>query len=65
MALPIMQGWQHLALISPLFVVLLLTRLSGIPMLRHKAEARWGDDVDYKKYRANTSTLFPMPPKKQ
>ncbi len=64
MALPIMQGWQHLALLSPVFVTLLLTRLSGIPMLRAKAEARWGKDVDYLAYRARTSTLVPLPPKR-
>lgn len=63
MALPVLEGWQWVTLISPVFVFLLLTRLSGIPLLRAKAEARWGDDPAYKAYRANTSTLLPMPPK--
>jgi steroid 5-alpha reductase family enzyme len=33
MALSVLQGWQWVALISPLFVTLLLTRVSGIPLL--------------------------------
>jgi steroid 5-alpha reductase family enzyme len=37
-ALPVLQGWQWVALISPLFVTLLLTRISGIPLLAKKAD---------------------------
>ena len=33
-ALPVLQGWQLLTLISPLFVFVLLTRMSGIPLWR-------------------------------
>ncbi len=32
-ALPTLAGWRWLTLVSPLFVILLLTRVSGIPML--------------------------------
>jgi steroid 5-alpha reductase family enzyme len=32
-ALPILHGWQWVAMISPLFVTLLLTRVSGVPLL--------------------------------
>lgn len=41
-ALPVLQGWQWVALISPVFVTLLLTRVSGVPMLEKKADTKWG-----------------------
>jgi len=63
LAIPVLSGLQWVTLISPVFVILLLTKISGIPMLRAKAEKRWGDDADYQSYRANTSTLIPLPPK--
>ena len=63
MALPILQGWQWLCLISPFFVVLLLTRVSGIPLLRAKAQKKWGDEADYQRYIAATPLLIPRPPK--
>ncbi len=42
-ALPVLRGWQWVALISPVFVTLLLTRVSGIPLLEKKADKKWGD----------------------
>jgi steroid 5-alpha reductase family enzyme len=61
-ALPILSGWQYLTLISPVFVYLLLTRVSGIPMLEARADERWGGDADYEDYKARTPVLFPRPP---
>jgi steroid 5-alpha reductase family enzyme len=58
-AVPALAGWQWLTLISPLFVFLLLTRVSGIPLLERKAERRWGDDPEWQAYRANTPVLVP------
>jgi len=60
-AMPALSGWQHVALISPVFVYLLLTRISGIPMLESRAEERWGDDPAYRDYKARTPVLFPRP----
>ena len=62
-ALPVLAGWQYVALISPVFVYVLLTRVSGIPMLEARAEARWGDDAQYRAYRDRTPILFPRPPR--
>lgn len=63
-AAPVLQGWQWVALLSPIFVVVLLTRVSGIPTLEKKAATKWGDDPEYLAYRARTSVLIPMPTKK-
>lgn len=60
--LPVLSGWQWLTLISPLFVILLLTRISGIPMLETRANEKWGGDPAYEDYKAHTSILIPRPP---
>lgn len=62
-ALPVLSGWRWVTLISPVFVTLLLTRVSGIPMLEARAEKRWGDEEDFKRYTANTPVLIPRPPR--
>jgi len=58
-ALPALHGWQLATLVSPLFVILLLTRVSGIPMLERDARERWGDDPDWQRYVAETPVLIP------
>ncbi len=58
-ALPVLQGWQWVALISPVFVTLLLTRVSGVPLLEAKADKKWGGQEDYEKYKKNTPVLIP------
>lgn len=62
MALPVLSGWQYLTLISPIFVFLLLTRISGVPMLEAKADKTWGGQADYEAYKAKTPELWPKPP---
>ncbi len=62
-ALPALRGWQHLTLISPVFVFLLLTRVSGVPLLEARAEARWGELPAYRAYRDRTPTLVPRLPR--
>ena len=52
-------GWQFIALISPVFVVLRLTRVSGIPLLGRKAEKKWGGQADYEEYVSRTPVLIP------
>ncbi|MDJ1114638.1 DUF1295 domain-containing protein [Microbacterium dauci] len=58
-AIPVLSGWQWIAVLSPLFVALLLTRVSGIPLLEKKADARWGGQADYEEYKAKTGVLVP------
>lgn len=58
-AAPVLGGWQWVAILSPLFVILLLTRVSGIPLLEARAEKKWGDRADYVEYRESTPSLIP------
>ncbi len=58
-ALPTLQSWQLLTLVSPLFVTLLITKISGLPMLETYADKTWGKDEDYQQYKKNTPVLIP------
>jgi steroid 5-alpha reductase family enzyme len=58
-ALPVLRGWQWVALISPVFVTLLLTRVSGVPLLEKKADKKWGGQADYESYKKRTPELIP------
>jgi steroid 5-alpha reductase family enzyme len=58
-SLPLLSGWQLVTLVSPLFVYLLLTRVSGIPLLERRGRERWGDDPAYRGYLERTPVLFP------
>jgi steroid 5-alpha reductase family enzyme len=59
----VLSGWQWVTMVSPLFVILLLTRISGVPLLEAQAKRRWGDDPEYRAWRARTATLVPRPPR--
>ena len=56
-----LRGWQWVTLVSPVFVTLLLTRISGIPLLERRADARWGNEEGYQAYKARTPVLIPRP----
>ena len=62
-ASPVLQGWQYVTLLSPVFVYFLLTKVSGIPLLEASARKRWGGDGAYERYTASTSPLLLLPPK--
>lgn len=59
-AVPVLHGWQLVTLISPVFVFLLITRVSGVPLLEKKADERWGGRADYEDYKARTPVLLPL-----
>jgi steroid 5-alpha reductase family enzyme len=58
-ALPVLQGWQWFALVSPLFVAVLLIRGSGVPPLEEKADRKWGGQPEYEAYKKDTPVLVP------
>ena len=53
-----------IGLISPLFIIILLLFVSGIPLLEKYADKKWGRQKDYQEYKRKTSLLIPLPPKK-
>jgi steroid 5-alpha reductase family enzyme len=63
MAIPVLSGWGWVALISPVFVSLLLTKASGIPLLEVRADERWGEQPDYQQYKSQTPVLLLRPPR--
>lgn len=62
LAAPVLQGWQYITLLSPVFVFLLLNKISGVPMLEKRADKRWGGQPDYEAFKRRTPVFFPRPP---
>lgn len=62
-ALPVLSGWQLATMISPVFVYVLLTRISGIPLLERLAEKKWGNDPEFRAYTDSTPALMLRRPK--
>ncbi len=58
-AIPALEGWQWGTLSSPLFVTILLMKVSGIPLLERRANEKWGGQEDYEAYKSSTPILFP------
>ena len=59
-AFPTLQGWQYISLISPIFIYLLLTRMSGVNLLEKYADEKWGGDENYQAYKRDTPVLIPL-----
>jgi steroid 5-alpha reductase family enzyme len=59
-AIPQLVDWQWVGIISPLFIFLLLTKVSGVPMLEASADKQWGGDIDYQAYKQSTPVLWPI-----
>ena len=48
-----------ISVISPIFVYLLLTKVSGVPLLTEQAKNKWGNDPQWQKYFKETPAFFP------
>ena len=59
-AFPTLIEWQHVSLISPVFIYLLLTRMSGVNLLEKYADEKWGGDESYQVYKRDTPVLIPF-----
>ena len=56
---PVLIGWQFLSLLSPIFVAILLIKISGVPILEENNKNRWGDNPEYLTYIKNTPMIIP------
>lgn len=56
-----LQGAQFASVVSPVFVMLLLRFVSGVPLQEKQANARWGTMHEYQDYVARTNLLVPLP----
>jgi steroid 5-alpha reductase family enzyme len=61
-AIPVLSGWSWVVMISPIFVYVLITRVSGLPMLERRADERWGGEEEYEEYKRKTPVLMLRPP---
>jgi len=59
LSLKVLSGLQYITLISPVFVILLLTKISGLPMLENKSDVQWGHLSEYQIYKKVTPVLIP------
>jgi steroid 5-alpha reductase family enzyme len=64
MATPTFEAWQWLGWLSPLFVIWLLMKVSGVPLLEQRADASWGGQAEYEAYKARTPVLLPRLPRR-
>jgi len=54
-----MTGLDHLLWLSPIFIYLLLTKVSGIPLASKRAEKKHADNPLWQDYTENTPLLLP------
>ncbi|HEY5714424.1 MAG TPA: DUF1295 domain-containing protein, partial [Candidatus Gracilibacteria bacterium] len=57
--IPVLSGWEWASIISPLWISLLLIKISGVPILEKKQDQKWGEDPAYQKYKKDTNCLIP------
>ena len=58
MSISSLSGIEYITLISPVFVYVLLTRISGVNFLEESANKKWGHLDEYKDYVRKTPKIF-------
>lgn len=56
----VLRGWEHVSVISPLFLTFLLTKVSGIPIQEKGAFKRYGGDPAFHEHIKKTPKLIPF-----
>jgi len=56
----VFKGFQYFSVLSPVTVMLLITKLSGVPLLEQQGLAKWGHLPEYKKYLEDVPVLVPF-----
>tara|TARA_B100000579_G_scaffold275955_3_gene228175 strand:- start:2002 stop:2874 length:873 start_codon:yes stop_codon:yes gene_type:complete len=52
-------NYKYIVFLTPIFIYLLLTRVSGVNLLEEIGDKRWSNNKDYKDYKKNTPIFFP------
>lgn len=53
------KGIDYISVVSPLFIALLLTKVSGIPILERQSLKKWKDNPEFMRYFKTTPRLVP------
>ena len=56
---PFMTGWLWIALCGPIWITILLTKISGIPLLQDSWSKKYGHLASFQDYSKNTPLLIP------
>ena len=51
--------YKYIVFLTPIFVYILLTRVSGVNLLEEIGKKRWGNSKEYQKYKEKTPLFFP------
>ncbi len=57
--MPMLKGWEWITIISPIFITVLLLKISGIPLLQAMADQKHGKKPEYQEYKRRTNLFFP------
>lgn len=56
---PNLSSWSYISLLSPLFVIFLLTKISGTNILEKNNDNKFGHSTEYKMYKQCTPLIVP------
>ncbi|XWS60874.1 hypothetical protein CRYUN_Cryun07bG0075200 [Craigia yunnanensis] len=58
---PVLEGAEWLVILGPIFLMLLLLFVSGLPLLEESGDKKFGNLSAYRIYKKRTSPLIPLP----
>jgi steroid 5-alpha reductase family enzyme len=57
--IPVLQSWEWLSIVSPLWITALLLWISGIPLLEKQYDSKYGHSKEYQEYQKRVYKLIP------